>query len=102
MTDTPFSTDEAKTAETARLNDLARTDWSKANATWVITAGILEMIRSRGVNAKDELIDVVGTYSVFDPGGAMASAISGCSISGGNIATGKSTTSTPTARSIRR
>jgi hypothetical protein len=70
MTDkfeSPFRTDEDRTAETARLNDLARTAPQGVNAAWFTTAGVAALIEGDPDRAR-ELVQAIAGFSDFDPG----------------------------------
>jgi hypothetical protein len=62
-----FKTDEHRTAETARLNDLARTDPHRVNATWHTTKGVADLMEG-GQDRRRELQEAIAGFSAFDPG----------------------------------
>ncbi|CAN7652341.1 DUF3768 domain-containing protein [Phenylobacterium sp. LjRoot225] len=62
-----FKTDEDRTAETARLNDLARTDPHRVNATWYATKGVADLIEG-GQDRRRELQEAIASFSAFHLG----------------------------------
>ena len=103
MTDNPlFASQAERTAETARLNDLARAAPRSVNAVWLATSGVAALIA--------EAPDAQITWCVLWPGFPSStpttilteSAISGRSSFGASRYFGRSTTIIPTAMSTLR
>lgn len=62
-----FNSDAERTAETARLNDSARTDPARIKATWHATRGVAELIADAEGRA-EELRHALASFSDFEPG----------------------------------
>ena len=60
-----FSTDEDRTAETARLNDLARTEPQRVNAAWYMTEGVSALVAEAEMRGR-ELVQAIAGFSEFD------------------------------------
>ena len=65
--DSPFATEGERTAETARLNDLARTGPHRVNAVWFTTQGVAALIED-GEGRAGELVQAIASFAAFDPG----------------------------------
>jgi hypothetical protein len=62
-----FKTDEDRTAETARLNDLARTAPHHVNAVWYTTQGVAALVEGDQDRGR-ELVAAIAGFCAFDPG----------------------------------
>ena len=88
----PFRTEEERTAETARLNDLARTAPHRVNAAWVTTPGVAALIECSPGRAL-ELVQAVAGFSAFGPDNhPTENGTLGRSRSGASVCAGRSTT----------
>lgn len=66
MTGEPlFKTEEDRTAETARLNDLTRTAPHRVNASWFMTQGVSALVAEAEPRG-GELVQAIGGFSSFD------------------------------------
>jgi len=66
MTGEP-SSDEHRREETARLNDLARREPHRVNASWFTTQGVAALVEG-GAERGGELVQAIASFSTFDPG----------------------------------
>ena len=62
-----FSTEEDRTAETARLNDLARTEPQRVNAAWYMTEGVSALVAEAETRGA-ELVRAIAGFTDFDAG----------------------------------
>lgn len=60
-----FRTEEDRAAETARLNDLARTAPHRVNATWCMTQGVSALVAEAEPRGS-ELVQAIAGFSSFD------------------------------------
>ena len=66
MTDKPlFASQAERTAETARLNDLARAAPKSVNAVWLATSGVAALI-AEAPDAQITLVRALAGFSQFD------------------------------------
>lgn len=59
-----FHTDDERVAETARLNDLARTSPQSANAAWFTTRGVAALVGA-DPGKRRALVDAVASFTNF-------------------------------------
>lgn len=62
-----FQSDDERAAETARLNDLARTDPQRVNAAWFTTHGVAALVGD-DPDQRRELLEAVASFDDFSEG----------------------------------